>query len=40
MTPAEQVASFIGKFDPKVARLIRSIRSALRRRFPTAVELV
>jgi hypothetical protein len=38
--PAKQVASFIAKFDPKVARLIRSVRAALRKRLPTAIELV
>jgi hypothetical protein len=39
-SPAKQVASFIAKFDPAVARLIRSARLALRKRFPTANELV
>ena len=39
-SPAKQVAGFIGKFDPKVAKLIRAARAALRRRFPTANELV
>ena len=39
-TPARRVAGFIGRFDPAVARLARSARAALRRRFPTAVELV
>ena len=39
-SPAKQIASFIAKFDPKVARLIRSTRAAVRKRFPTAVELV
>jgi hypothetical protein len=38
--PAAQLAGFIAKFDPKIARLIRSARSALRKRFPTANELV
>jgi Domain of unknown function (DU1801) len=37
---AKQIAGFIAKFDPRVARLIRSTRTAVRRRFPTAVELV
>src|ERR1700732_1010603 len=36
----EQLASFIDKFDPKHAALIRSVRKALRRRLPTANELV
>jgi hypothetical protein len=35
-----QLAGFIAKFDPTVARLIRSVRSAMRKRFPTANELV
>jgi len=39
-SPAKQVAGFIGKFDPKVAKLIRAARAALRKRFPTANELV
>jgi hypothetical protein len=39
-SPAEQVASFIAKFDPNMARLIRSTRAAVRKRFPTAIELV
>ena len=36
----EQLASFIAKFDPKNQALIRSVRKALRRRLPTANELV
>ena len=39
-SPNKQLASFIAKFDPKIARLIRSARSVLRKRFPTANELV
>jgi hypothetical protein len=39
-SPAKQIAGFIAKFDPKVARLIRSTRVALRKRFPTAIEQV
>lgn len=39
-SPAAQLAGFIAKFDPKIARFIRSVRAALRRRFPTAFELV
>ena len=38
-SPAKQVASFIAKFDPAVARVIRTCRAALRKRFPTANEL-
>jgi hypothetical protein len=37
---AKRVEGFIAKFDPSVARLARSARRALRRRLPTAVELV
>lgn len=39
-SPAAQVASFIAKFEPKMAALIRGVRSALRSRFPFATELV
>ena len=39
-SPAKQVAGFIAKFDPSVAKLTRSARSVLRKRFPTAIELV
>ena len=39
-SPAKQVESFIRKFDPAVAKLARSARSAMRKRFPTAIELV
>ncbi len=39
-SPANQLAGFIAKFDPTVAKLIRSARLALRKRFPTAHELV
>jgi len=36
----EQVQSFIAKFDPQNQKLIRDVRKALRKRFPTAYELV
>jgi hypothetical protein len=39
-SPSEQVAAFIAKFDPKMAKLISSLRKALRKRFPTSIELV
>ena len=39
-TPEAQLRSLIEKFDPENQRLIRSIRSAVRKRFPTANELV
>jgi hypothetical protein len=35
-----QVVNFIDKFEPKHRALIKSVRKALRRRFPTANELV
>jgi len=35
-----QLRSLIKKLDPKNQRLIRSVRSAVRKRFPTANELV
>jgi hypothetical protein len=37
---ATQLASFIAKFDPAVATLIRTSRAAMRKRLPTARELV
>jgi hypothetical protein len=39
-TPEAQLRSFIEKFDPKDQKLIRSVRSAVRKRFPAAHELV
>jgi hypothetical protein len=39
-SPAKQIAGFIAKFDPEVARVIRSARAVLRKRFPTAIEQV
>ena len=35
-----QLRSFIGKFEPKNQALIRSVRNALRKRLPSANELV
>jgi hypothetical protein len=35
-----QLAAYIRKFSPIDQRLIRAVRAALRRRFPTANELV
>ena len=40
VTPEAQLKSLIEKFDLKNQRLIRSVRSAVRKRFPTANELV
>src|SRR5215212_1057443 len=39
-SPATQVSAFIAKFDPAVAALIRTSRAAMRKRLPTALELV
>jgi hypothetical protein len=39
-SPASQVSSFIAKFDPAIATLIRSARATMRKRLPTALELV
>jgi hypothetical protein len=39
-SPARQLDGFIDKYDASVARLARSTRAAVRRRFPTAIELV
>lgn len=39
-SPASQLAGFIAKFDPGVARTIRACRAALRKLLPTAIELV
>jgi len=36
----QQLRSFIAKFDAQDQRLIRAVRAALRKRFPTAYELV
>jgi len=40
-SPTSQLAGFISRFDPTIAKLVRAARPILRRRFfPTAVELV
>jgi len=39
-SPGKQLAGFIAKFDPWMAKRIRSARLAVRKRFPTAIELV
>lgn len=38
--PAKQIATFIGKFDPKVGKVIRTCRARLRQLLPSAIELV
>ena len=37
---AEQISGFIAKFDPAIAKQIRATRIVLRKRFPTAFELI
>lgn len=39
-TPEAQLKTFLGRFDPKNQKLIRTLRTALRKRFPSANELV
>jgi hypothetical protein len=39
-SPARQLAGFIAKFDSKLARQIHAARRAVRKRLPTAHELV
>ena len=38
-TPEAQLRSYIDRLDPKTQKLIRSVRAAVRKRFPTANEL-
>ena len=40
VSPAKQVAAFLSKFDPAVAKVIRGCRAELRKLLPTAIELV
>jgi hypothetical protein len=37
---AQQLAGFVARFDPTVAKVLRQSRAVLRKRFPTANELV
>jgi hypothetical protein len=39
-TPEQQLKEFIAKFTPAMGKLIRECRAAMRKRFPTANELV
>ena len=39
-SPARQLAAFLVRYDPAVAKLARACRAALRKRLPTANELV
>jgi hypothetical protein len=37
---ARQLNTLLGRFDPAIRRLVREARSKLRRRLPTAIELI
>ena len=37
---AKQVDAFIDKFEPAMAKRIHEVRAALRKRFPTAIDMV
>jgi len=39
-SPAKRLEGFIDKYEPRVAKLARETRAAVRKRFPTAIELV
>jgi hypothetical protein len=39
-TPEAQLRAYIDKLDPKIQKLVRSVRAAVRKRIPTANELV
>lgn len=39
-SPAAQLAAFLANYDPAVGRLVRPMRTAMRRHFPTALELI
>jgi hypothetical protein len=39
-SPATQLNALIGRFDPNIRKLVREARAKLRRRLPTAIELV
>lgn len=39
-SPARQLAGFLAKYDPAVARLARGARATLHKRLPTAIEQV
>ena len=38
--PETSIAGFIARFDPAMAKTIRACRAALRKRFPSATEIV
>ena len=39
-SPASQLNTFIGRFDPAIRKIVREARAKLRRRLPAAIELV
>jgi Domain of unknown function (DU1801) len=39
-TPEQQLEGFVAKFEPTMVNLIRECRSVMRKRFPTANEIV
>jgi hypothetical protein len=39
-TPAQQLAAFIAKFDAANAKKLRAARALMRKRYPTAIEMV
>ena len=40
ISPARQLDTFIARFDPPIRKIVREARARLRRRLPTAIELV
>ncbi|MFT3729369.1 MAG: DUF1801 domain-containing protein [Terricaulis sp.] len=40
LTPEKQLASFIDKFTPEMAKRIRAARAKMRKRIPQAIEMV
>jgi hypothetical protein len=40
LSPTKEVAGFIAKFDPAIAKLVRACRAEIRKRYPSANELV
>ena len=40
ISPAKQLTTFIGRFDPAIQKVVRAARTKLRRRLPTAIEMV
>ena len=38
--PAKQIAGFLAKFEPAMVKKVQACRAILRKRFPTAVEIV